>query len=68
MRIEVITKWPRPKNPTEVRNFLGLARYYRLFIQNFSKIATPLPNLIRKVTKYEWRDCCEEALKNLRKC
>ena len=52
-KIEAVANWPRPKNPTEVRSFLGLAGYYRRFVQDFSKIATPLTNLTRKVTKYE---------------
>ena len=52
-KIEDVTNWPRPKKPKEVRSFLGLAGYYRRFVQNFSKIATPLINLTRKVTKYE---------------
>ena len=51
--IEAVTNWRRPKNPTEVRSSLGLAGYYRRFVQNFSKIATLLTNLTRKVTKYE---------------
>ena len=58
-KIEVVTNWPRPKNPTEVRSFLSLAGYYRRFVQDFSKIATPLTNLTRKVTKYEWTEKCE---------
>jgi len=51
-KIEAIRKCPRLKNPMEVRSFLGLARYYRRFIQNISKITTPHTNLTRKVTKY----------------
>ena len=59
-KIEAITKWPIPKNSTEVKSFLGLAGYYRRFVQN-SKITTSLTNLTRKVTKYEWTKRCEEA-------
>ena len=66
-KIEVVTNWPRPKNPTEVRSFLGLAGYYYKFVQHFSKIATPLINLTRKVTKYEWTERCEEAFQELKK-
>ena len=53
-KIEAVSNWPRPKNPTEVRSFLGLAGYYRRFVQNFSKIATPLMNLTKKASSYEW--------------
>jgi len=59
--------WPRPKNPVEVKNFLGLVGYYRRFTQNFSKIATPLANLTRKVIMYEWTDRCEETFQELKK-
>jgi len=55
-KIEAVSNWPRPKNPTEVRSFLGLAEYYHRFVQNFSKIATPLTNLTKKVTRYEWTE------------
>jgi len=66
-KIEAVTNWPRPKNPTEVWSFLGLAGYYRRFVHDFSKIATPLTNLTRKVTKYEWTEKCEEAFYELEK-
>jgi len=64
--IEAITKWSRPKNATEVRSFLGLVGYYRRFIKNFSKVTTPLTNLTQKVTKYDWKNWCEEAFQELR--
>ncbi|KAJ0604535.1 putative nucleotidyltransferase, Ribonuclease H [Helianthus annuus] len=44
-KIEAIKNWEAPKTPTEVRQFLGLAGYYRRFIENFSKIAQPLTAL-----------------------
>ncbi|GJR85766.1 putative reverse transcriptase domain-containing protein [Tanacetum coccineum] len=46
--IEACEKWPPPKTPTEIRSFLGLARYYRRFITNFSKIAKPFTLLTQK--------------------
>ncbi|KAJ9541742.1 hypothetical protein OSB04_028248 [Centaurea solstitialis] len=51
-KIEDINKWEAPKTPTEIRQFLGLAGYYRRFIANFSKIAQPLTTLTQKDKKF----------------
>ncbi|KAI3725192.1 hypothetical protein L1987_64970 [Smallanthus sonchifolius] len=53
-KIEAIKKWETPKTPTEIRQFLGLAGYYRRFIENFSKIAQSLTLLTQKDRKFEW--------------
>ncbi|GKC10399.1 hypothetical protein Tco_1007181 [Tanacetum coccineum] len=47
-KIETVKNWKAPRTPTEVRSFLGLARYYRRFIENFSKIAKSLTILTQK--------------------
>ncbi|GKC06140.1 putative reverse transcriptase domain-containing protein [Tanacetum coccineum] len=47
-KVEAITKWPRPTTVTEVRSFLGLAGYYRRFVEGFSRLALPLTQLMRK--------------------
>ena len=47
-RIEAVVKWERPTNVTEVRSFLGLASYYRRFVEGFSKIAISLTRVTRK--------------------
>ncbi|KAD6796059.1 hypothetical protein E3N88_06955 [Mikania micrantha] len=65
-KIEAITKWENPKSPTEVRSFLGLAGYYRRFIQNFSRIAVPLTSLTRKAEKFEWGPKQSEAFQILK--
>ena len=65
--IGVVTNWPRPKNPIEVRSFLRLAGYCRKFMQNFSKIATQIANLTRKFAKCEWIEKCEEAFEEIKK-
>ncbi|GJW41065.1 hypothetical protein Tco_0066910 [Tanacetum coccineum] len=44
-KVEAITKWPRPTTVTEVRSFLGLAGYYRRFVEGFSRLALPLTQL-----------------------
>ncbi|KAI3746007.1 hypothetical protein L6452_08422 [Arctium lappa] len=53
-KIEAMMNWEPPKSPTEIRSFLGLAGYYRRFIQNFSKIDSSLTALTRKNVKFAW--------------
>ncbi|GJZ50331.1 putative reverse transcriptase domain-containing protein [Tanacetum coccineum] len=48
-KIEAIKDWTSPKSPTEIRQFLGLAGYYRRFIEGFSKIAKPMTKLTQEV-------------------
>ena len=65
-KIEAIKDWAAPTTPTEVRQFLGLAGYYRRFIEGFSKIAKPLTKLTQKSVKYKWGDKEEEAFQLLK--
>ena len=65
-KIEAVMNWERPKTPTEVRSFLGLAGYYRRFVKDFSKIATPLTKLTRKNEKFVWNEKCEESFQELK--
>ncbi|GJX60322.1 hypothetical protein Tco_0291712 [Tanacetum coccineum] len=60
-KIESIKDWTSPKSPTEIRQFLGLAGYYRRFIEGFSKIAKPMTKLTQKKVKFEWGDKQEAA-------
>nr|GFA59857.1 retrotransposon protein, putative, Ty3-gypsy subclass [Tanacetum cinerariifolium] len=53
-KVEAIRNWSAPTTPTEVRQFLGLAGYYRRFIKSFSLISKPLSKLTQKNKKYEW--------------
>ena len=55
-KIEAIVNWKLPTNVSEVRSFLVLAGYYKKFVEGFSKIATPLTNLLKKDQKFEWSD------------
>ncbi|KAL8088253.1 hypothetical protein AgCh_038144 [Apium graveolens] len=65
-KIEAVLNWERPKTPTDVRSFLGLAGYYRRFVKDFTKIATPLTKLTRKSEKFVWDDKCEESFQGLK--
>ena len=65
-KIRAIIDWPAPTTPTEVRSFLGLVGYYRRFVRDFSKIASPMTALTRKDVKYEWNERCESAFRTLK--
>ena len=60
-KIEAVVNWKLPKNVSEVRSFLGLAGYYRKFVEGFSRIAAPLTKLTRKDVKYDWVDACQQS-------
>jgi hypothetical protein len=51
----------------QVRSFLGLAGYYQMFILNFSKIAKPITESLKKRNRYVWTDACDEAFQTLKK-
>ncbi|GJZ29004.1 putative reverse transcriptase domain-containing protein, partial [Tanacetum coccineum] len=65
-KIEVVKNWASPTTPTEVRQFLGLAGYYRIFIKDFSKIAKSLTELTQKNKKYIWGEDQESAFQLLK--
>ena len=65
-KIEVVVNWKPPKNVSEVRSFLGLAGYYRKFVEGFSKIAAPLTKLTRKDIKYDWVDAFQKSFDELK--
>ncbi|GKA29136.1 putative reverse transcriptase domain-containing protein [Tanacetum coccineum] len=65
-KIESIKDWASPKTPTEIRQFLGLAGYYRRFIEGFSKIAKPMTKLTQKSMKFDWTKKAEAAFQLLK--
>ena len=65
-KIEAIVDWKPPTNVTEVRSFLGLAGYYRKFVEGFSKIATPLTKLTTKEEKFIWSEACQNSFDELK--
>ena len=65
-KIEAVKNWPRPASVSEVRSFLGLASYYRRFVEGFSKIAVPLTELTRKSVRFNWSEKCETSFQELK--
>ena len=65
-KVEAVLDWQRPSSPTEIRSFLGLAGYYRRFIENFSIIAAPLTKLTRKEVKFDWDNAAEQSFHELK--
>ncbi|XP_022156880.1 uncharacterized protein LOC111023714 [Momordica charantia] len=65
-KVEAVSGWPRPRTVTEIRSFLGLAGYYRTFIQDFSRLAAPLTQLTRKNATFAWSDGYEKSFQELK--
>ena len=65
-KIEAVQNFPRPKTPRNMKQFLGLAGYYRRFIKDFSARAKPLSNLLKKEVLFKWGPEEEKSLKDLR--
>ena len=65
-KIEAVVNWKPTKNVSEFRSFLGLAGYYRKFVEGFSKIEAPLTKLTRKDIKYDWVDACQQSFEDLK--
>ena len=65
-KIEVVMNWKPPRNVIEVRSFLGLAGYYRRFVQGVLVIASLLTRLLRKGVKFEWDDKCQSIFERIK--
>ena len=66
-KVEAAMSCERPKSVFEIHSFLGLAGYYRRFIEDFSLIAALMTRLARKEVKFDWDDRCEEAFQELKR-
>ena len=60
-KVSAVKNWPAPRTVKQVRGFLGMANYYRRFINNFSEKVAPMTALLRKNTKFVWTNECQEA-------
>ena len=65
-KVKDVMSWERPKLVFDI-HFLGLVRYYRRFIEDFSRVAAPMTRLTWKEVKFEWNDLCEKAFTKLKR-
>ena len=66
-KVEAVMSWERLKSVFEIRSFLGLAWYYRRFIEDFSRLAAPMIRLTQTEVKFDWGDRCQEAFQELKR-
>ena len=66
-KVVTMTNWEAPTSVGEIWSFLGLAGYHRRFIENFSKIAKPMTELLKKDTKFKWTEESEASFQELKK-
>ena len=67
-KVDAVVNWPQPKDEAEVRQFLGLASYYRKYIDKFADMAAPLYQLTQKDTPFQWTKESEESFQRLKAC
>jgi len=66
-KIKGVAEWPHPRNPTDIRSFLGFTGFYRYFIPNYSCVARPLLDLTKKATPWIWTTAQTTAFEMLKK-
>ena len=60
-KIKTIQEWPNPKSVGDIKSFQGLASFYRRFVPNFSTLASPLNELMKKNVTFTWGERQEQA-------
>jgi hypothetical protein len=66
-KVKDVLNWKPPINVSEIRSFLGLAGYYKRFIEGFSKLAKPMTALLEKNAKFVWSKKCQAIFEELEK-
>jgi hypothetical protein len=66
-KVQDVLSWNAPMSVGNIRSFLGLAGYYRRFIEGFSKISKSMTELLKKDKKFEWTFACEASFQELKK-
>jgi hypothetical protein len=65
-KIQDVLSWNMPMNVSDIQSFLGLAGYYRRFIEGFLKITNPMTELLKKDKKFKWMPACEASFQELK--
>jgi hypothetical protein len=65
-KVQDILSWNAPMSVSDIQSFLGLAGYYRRFIEGFLKISKPMTELLEKDRKFEWTPACEVSFQELK--
>jgi hypothetical protein len=65
--VQDVLSWNAPMSASNIQSFPGLGRYYRRFIEGFSKISKPMTELLEKDRKFEWTLACEASFQELEK-
>jgi hypothetical protein len=66
-KVQDVLSWNAPMSVSDIQCFLGLAGYYRRFIEGFSKISKPMTELLEKDKKFEWTSACEASFQELKR-
>ena len=64
--VAAVRAWPVPTSVTEVRSFLGLANYFRMFMQGYASMSAPLSDLTRKHARFLWTAECQAAFEKVK--
>jgi hypothetical protein len=66
-KVQDVLSWNAPTSVGDIRSFLGLAGYYRRFIEGCSKISKPMTELLEKDKWFKWTSTCEASFQELKK-
>jgi hypothetical protein len=66
-KVRDVLSWKAPTSVSQIRSFLGLARYYQRFIEGFSKISKPMTELLKKDKQFKWTPACEASFQELKR-
>jgi hypothetical protein len=66
-KVQDVLSWKAPTSVSDIQSFLGLAGYYRRFIEGFSKISKPMTELLEKDKQFKWMPACEASFQEMKK-